>query len=400
MTIDTCVLIVGGGPAGLATALALRQRGIAVTVADAMKPPIDKACGEGLMPDALRDLAALGVELSVEDGAEFHGIRFVDHGSGVDGRDDELRHATAQFPADGSAPASGIGLRRQTLHTRLAAKAEECGVDLRWEHQVQLRPDGQVLVAGRDVRYEWLIGADGQGSQVRSWAGLGDGKILSRRFGFRRHYRVRPWSRFVEVHWGRSGQAYITPVGPNEVCVATVARDAKMRMEPLLDEMPLLRERLGVAASCESGTIDCGAIDCERGAVTTTRRLRRVARGNVALVGDASGSVDAITGEGMGLAFRQALLLAECIEARNMARYQALHRKTLHLPQTMATVMLILDRREVFRRRALQLLSSRPDLFARMLGVHLGAESLPRFVASRGLELAWRLAVPAAVMEG
>ena len=395
MTIDTGVLIVGGGPAGLATALALCQRGIAVTVADAMKPPIDKACGEGLMPDALRDLAALGVELTVEDGAEFHGIRFVDHGSGVDGRDGGQRQATAQFPADGFAPASGIGLRRQTLHSRLVAKAEECGVNLRWEHQVQLRPDGQVLVAGRDVRYEWLIGADGQGSRVRSWAGLGDGKILSRRFGFRRHYRVRPWSRFVEVHWGKSGQAYVTPVGPNEVCVATVARDAKMRMEPLLDEMPLLRERLGIAASRESS-----AIDRERGALTTTLRLRRVARGNVALAGDASGSVDAITGEGMGLAFRQALLLAECIHTRNMVRYQTLHRKTLHLPQTMATVMLILDRREVFRRRTLQLLSSRPDLFARMLGVHLGAESLPRFVASRGLELAWRLAVPSGILEG
>ena len=59
------VLIVGGGPAGLATAIALRQKGASVTVADAMTPPIDKACGEGLMPDSLQDLAALSVFLSL-----------------------------------------------------------------------------------------------------------------------------------------------------------------------------------------------------------------------------------------------------------------------------------------------------------------------------------------------
>ena len=58
-------LIVGGGPAGLAAAIALRQKGLDVLVADALRPPIDKACGEGLMPDAQRDLAALGIQSRV-----------------------------------------------------------------------------------------------------------------------------------------------------------------------------------------------------------------------------------------------------------------------------------------------------------------------------------------------
>jgi flavin-dependent dehydrogenase len=94
----------------LAAAIALRQRGAAVTVADAIKPPIDKACGEGLMPDSLHELARLGVELTPADDAPFRGIRFV-HGNDV---------ATAKFPFD-----SGIGLRRQSLHARLVARAEE-----------------------------------------------------------------------------------------------------------------------------------------------------------------------------------------------------------------------------------------------------------------------------------
>src|SRR6267378_2491580 len=45
---DTEILVIGGGPAGLAAAIAARKKGFEVTVADGAKPPIDKACGEGL----------------------------------------------------------------------------------------------------------------------------------------------------------------------------------------------------------------------------------------------------------------------------------------------------------------------------------------------------------------
>jgi flavin-dependent dehydrogenase len=54
------VFVIGGGPAGLAAAIAARQRGFAVAVADGLEPPVDKACGEGLMPDTLRVLRELG----------------------------------------------------------------------------------------------------------------------------------------------------------------------------------------------------------------------------------------------------------------------------------------------------------------------------------------------------
>ena len=55
------VLIVGGGPAGLATAISCAQAGLSVTVAEPRTGPVDKACGEGLMPAAVRRLAAIGV---------------------------------------------------------------------------------------------------------------------------------------------------------------------------------------------------------------------------------------------------------------------------------------------------------------------------------------------------
>jgi flavin-dependent dehydrogenase len=392
------VLVVGGGPAGLAAAIALRQRGATVTVADSMQPPIDKACGEGLMPDSLRELARLGVNLTADDGAAFYGIRFVNHG-----RSDV---ATAQFPVSELDSAGiGIGLRRQALHARLVARAEEAGVVLCWLSPVQLLKGDQVRVAGRDANYGWLVGADGMTSRVRRWAGLERGSVASRRFGFRRHFQIDPkasWGPFVEVHWAKGGQAYVTPTGPNEVCVAAVTRDPRCRLDQLLAEMPALRELLRekmVPGQCE--THRAGAsLDRERGAVTMTRRLARVATDRVALVGDASGSADAITGEGMGMAFRQAMLLAECLEAGDLVRYNRLHVETLKLPQTMARVMLLMDRSATFRNRALGMLAAEPTLFARMLGVHLGSESLVGFLAAKGAEVAWRLSMSARSVGG
>src|SRR5271168_4021927 len=77
----TDVCIVGGGPAGLACAIAATLRGLRVQVIDALQPPIDKACGESLMPDTLSALVRLGIQL--EDptrpalGHPLHGIRFL-----------------------------------------------------------------------------------------------------------------------------------------------------------------------------------------------------------------------------------------------------------------------------------------------------------------------------------
>src|SRR6266478_6953347 len=99
------VLIVGGGPAGLAAAIAAARQGLHVEVIDAMKPPIDKACGEGLMPDSLEALAAIGFTnldqiLRETENHLLRGIRFIgDHTS--------PNHATteAAFP---QAPGRGV----------------------------------------------------------------------------------------------------------------------------------------------------------------------------------------------------------------------------------------------------------------------------------------------------
>jgi flavin-dependent dehydrogenase len=219
---------------------------------------------------------------------------------------------------------------------------------------------------------------------VRSWSGLDAASRRSRRFGFRAHYRVAPWSPYVEIHWGPLGQAYVTPVGPQEVCVAAVTRHPGVRLPQILDSLPGIQRKLAGAA----------VTTAERGALTLTCRLRSVTRGNVALVGDASGSVDAITGEGLAMGFRQALLLAESLATDTLDLYEARHAAILALPQRMAAVILLLDRFPSLRDRALRALAQRPQLFREMLAVHVGERSLPRFALHHGAELGALLLAP------
>ncbi len=371
----TDVLVIGGGPAGLSAAIALAQSGTVVQVVEAQRPPIDKACGEGLMPDSRVELAKLGITLDPAEGGEFRGIHFANRNSG---REDCV---SAQF-----ANGIGLGVRRVHLHERMVERAIAVGVRIAWGVHVGLGKQGEVLVDGQPVKYGHLIGADGQGSAVRRWAGLERGSLMSTRFGFRRHFRVKPWSENVEVHWGLRGQAYVTPVGREEICIATISGDGQTRMNEVLDSIPFLRERLSGFVSTTK----------QRGAVTTTRRLKSVAHGRVALIGDASGSADAITGEGLAMVFRQATLLAEAVRRNDLAHYAAGHPGILHMPMTMARIMLTMDRWPLFRDRAMRMLASEPAIFSRMLGVHLGEESLPRFVREQGLHLGWRILAPAA----
>src|SRR5580692_12086586 len=101
----TEVLVIGGGPAGLAAAIAARMKGFEVTVVDGTKPPIDKACGEGLMPSTVSALRALGVEIGPADGQALRGVCFKDEESSVE----------ANFSGS-----RGFGLRRTTLHQKMA----------------------------------------------------------------------------------------------------------------------------------------------------------------------------------------------------------------------------------------------------------------------------------------
>lgn len=363
---STEILVIGGGPAGLAAGIALRARGLDVTVVDGLAPAIDKACGEGLMPGALAALERLGVKMGAEDGVPFAGIRFCD----------AKRSVEARFPHG-----SGMGVRRLRLHERLVERAEACGVTLLWNTRCQLLGAKRVLVDGAEMSFRYLVGADGQSSTVRKWAGMSACRKEEVRYGVRQHYRVTPWSELVEVHWGERGQAYVTPVGEDCVCVAFVGRGRQRDVREWMEDFPALAERVGDAAVASS----------QRGAVSATRVLREVERGTVALVGDASGSVDAVTGEGMASCFMQAEALADAVEAGDLENYALAHRRIGRLPQRMSALLLLMDRFPGLEARALEVFQSRPEWFGEMLAVHVGERDLPEFVMRRGPQLCWSL---------
>lgn len=365
-TYETEVFVVGGGPAGLAAALAARKAGLDVIVADSAHPPIDKACGEGIMPDGLAMLERLGVRLDVSKAAPFSGIRFINGSQQVEAR---FRHGL------------GLGVRRTILHQQLVDAATRAGVRLLWDRPVRALADGRVLLDGESVRCRWVIGADGQNSRIRQSAGLGqadDGRI---RYGFRQHYRVKPRSEFVEVHWSDCGQMYVTPIAADEVCVAFITSHETLRLQQAIGHFPQLA--LWLAEAVPEGH--------PRGAVTASRCLRRVHHDNVALIGEAAGSVDAITGEGLAIAFQQAIALGDALTADDLSLYQDAHRRVMRLPRAMAALMLTMDGHPAFRRRVLRALGAQPEIFARMLAIHTGAASPVNFGVRNSLSLGWHL---------
>lgn len=299
MSADADLVVVGGGPIGLATAIEARLAGLDVIVVEPREGPIDKACGEGLMPGAVAALDRLGVHA---DGCDLAGIAYLDG-------ETRAEHRFQRGP--------GRGIRRTVLHAALADRAHQLGVRRIVGKVTGLRQDAVgvrvALGASRDLLTPWMIACDGLHSTVRRLTGLArvpDSRKPSR-FGVSRHFALAPSSEFVEVHWTPTAEIYITPLGTELLGVAVLGRRG-LDFARVIEQSPDVAARLSGAAPV--GTL--------RGAGPLLQRTRRRTAGHVLLAGDASGYVDALTGEGLRVGFAQARAAVSAVVTNDAAAYE------------------------------------------------------------------------------
>ena len=374
------VVVVGAGPAGLAFAIAAAVRGLDVTVLERRSGPLDKACGEGVLPAGVRALERLGVLAHVarEEAAPLREIHWMDpSGAG----------ARLRLPAPG-----GLGVRRTALSAALLARAGEVGVEvLRAEVTGHRREPGRILAVGADgaVPARLLVAADGLASPTRRREGLEAPRRPGGRFGLRRHFAVAPWGEGVEVHFGDGAEAYVTPAGARRVGIAILfepgrappdspprgaaspdpaARDGAF--EALLARFPAVRRRVASAAP-DSDPLGAGPFD--------RRATSRVAD-RLVLLGDAAGYVDAVTGDGLALGFTCAEDLAALVPAA-LARgagagalrpWERAWRRRFLTYAAWTRAMLALARHAAVRRRVLALAAARPATFERVVAAAVG----------------------------
>jgi flavin-dependent dehydrogenase len=327
------LLVVGGGPAGLATAVYGAKAGLEVVVIERRSGAIDKACGEGLMPHTLRHLERLGVN---PYGKPFRGISY----------HDGTRHVAAPFRRG-----AGRGVRRTVLHGALLDATANAGVRIVHDEVAEVSQDATSVRAGR-WRARYLAAADGLHSPIRRSLGLERPSPGARRWGIRRHVLLAPWSDYVEVHWAAGAEAYVTPIAEDCVGVA-VLKSRRGGFDSHLAEFPTLRDRIAGQPH-----------EPDRAAGPLRQRVASRAADRVLLVGDAAGYVDALTGEGLGLAFGGAELLVKSVVAERPDTYDRQWRQMTRRYRMLTAALLQASAYGPTRSRIVPAAAALPGVFA------------------------------------
>lgn len=325
------------------------------------------------MPVGLACLERLGVTLDC--GHPFTGIEYVELGGSRAGVD------FAEGP--------GKIVRRLELSKALASS------DLNLVARAQLRDVRftskhiEVDSDGGSWRCQLLVGADGLHSWLRHHLKWNRKPPLGwQRWGWRQHFALPPWSRRVEIQLASGCEAYISPVGPDQVGVAVLSSKG-LKRENWLQAFPQLSSRL----------LGCTPLSPLAGLGPLWQRSAHIVQPGVALIGDASGYLDACTGEGLSLAFLQAEALANCWNPQDRDSLQLLpgfhqqYRKIVSHYHLLTLGVLILRRWSTLSRASVAVLRSHPRLFQRLLSANQGLSPVVPLLLELGPRLALQVLV-------
>ncbi len=309
------MVVVGGGPAGAATAWALARNGADVLVLDRAHFPRSKPCAEYLSPQARRILAEMGALNAViaAGAAQLAGMTIhAVNGLSFEGRFDATRECAGERNA-------ALGIRREVLDTILLDRARAAGARVQEGiavtdvlrdatgrvHGVRVR-DGE---ATRDITARIVVGADGLRSVVGRRLGLVRAARWPRRVGFVSHFRgVTGIGTCGEMHVTRGGYCGLANVGggiTNVGIVMPVAAAAGAAG----DATAFINQWIGAQPSLAKRFADAERLEPVRATGPFAVHARRAWAPGAALVGDAADFFDPFTGEGMFEALRGGELL-------------------------------------------------------------------------------------------
>jgi len=373
------VIIVGGGPAGLSAAIVCSRNGLRTLVLEKQRFPINKICGEGIMPTGVKNLEKLGIAPFIlkQNYRPFHGIRYLSQGGKI---------AQSQF-----AEGSGWGVERLELSTALFKCTQQYsnleireGVVLKSKNlSLEKRGEVQINIENECLKAKLLLAADGLNSGVRRYLNVTKPGWQIKRWAARQHFEIKPWTDFVEVHWKYGLEAYVTPVSENKVGVAIVwdvkrfkpKAAGKEIMQSLIQEFPKLNAALAGALPTDS-PMAIGPLH---------QRVRTPVAQGVILLGDAAGYLDAITGEGLSLATEQVLALEKLIipelqkhgevSEQVLQIYVAAYQKIVRPYYQVTHMALMLRHWPALTDRVVRCFAKETDIFQHMLSANMGLKT-------------------------
>jgi flavin-dependent dehydrogenase len=237
------------------------------------------------------------------------------------------------------------------LHAALRDAAEAAGVGFVHTDVGEISQDATSVRAGK-LQGRYLAAADGLHSPIRKELGLSQPCAGPRRWGIRRHLQIAPWTDSVEVHWAPGAEAYVTPVADDCVGIAILS-SSRGGFDSHFDEFPALKDRVNGH--------DHGP---DRAAGPLRQKARSRTAGRVLLVGDAAGYIDALTGEGMGLAFGAAELLVNCLVAERPEDYDRQWRRLTRRYRLLTAALVGAGAHAGIRSRIVPAATALPRVFA------------------------------------